>query len=218
MVLSGENWHPGVLGIVASRIAERFYRPTVVIGFEAGQGKGSARSIRGFHMVEAFRRCAGHLEKFGGHEFAGGLSIRQEKVEAFAQAFEAVARDKLTPSELRPSLEIDAELNFGQIDIPTIRNLKRLQPFGIGNPEPLFMTAAVEVSERRSFSAGVRFRFRQENRTITGVAFSAGEDFPGTVGTKVDVAYRLSENRWNGTSTVELKIVDARLAEPSMAS
>jgi single-stranded-DNA-specific exonuclease len=218
VVLSGENWHPGVLGIVASRIVERFHRPTVIIGLEAGQGKGSARSIRGFHMIEAFRRCADHLEKFGGHEFAGGLSIRREKVEAFAHAFEAVARETLTPSELRPRLEIDAQLNFGEIGLPLVRNLESLKPFGIGNPEPLFVTTAVEVCERRPFSAGVRFRLRQDNRTIGGVAFGAGEDFPGAVGTRVDVAYRLSENRWNGTSTVELKIVDVRLAGPSVAS
>lgn len=212
IVLSGEQWHPGVLGIVASRLVERFYRPTVVIGFEGGQGKGSARSICGFHMVEAFRRCADHLEKFGGHEYAGGLSIRREKMEEFAQAFEAVARETLAPSALRPRLEVDAQLNFREIGMALLRDVECLKPFGIGNPEPVFMTQAVEVCERKLFSAGVRFRLRQEKRVIGGVAFGAGEDFPGAPGTQVDVAYRLSENRWNGTSSIDLKIVDARLA------
>ncbi|MGH7817894.1 MAG: single-stranded-DNA-specific exonuclease RecJ, partial [Candidatus Binatia bacterium] len=95
LVLAGEGWHPGVLGIVASRIVEKFYRPTVVIGFNEGAGKGSARSIRGFHMVEGFRRCAESLEKFGGHEYAGGLSIKPERLEQFAEAFEAAARQTL---------------------------------------------------------------------------------------------------------------------------
>jgi single-stranded-DNA-specific exonuclease len=212
LVLSGENWHPGVLGIVASRIVERFYRPTVIIGLEAEQGKGSARSIRGFNMVDSFRRCAAHLEKFGGHEYAGGLSIRREQIEPFAQAFETVARETLTAAELRPRLEIDAQLTFAEIGIPLIRDLACLQPFGVGNPEPVFMTETVEVCERKPFSAGVRFRFRQDQRVICGVAFGAGDDFPGVPGSRVDVAYRLSENHWNGTSTAELKLLDVRLS------
>ena len=212
LVLGGEQWHPGVLGIVASRIVERFHRPTVVIGFDGGQGKGSARSIRGFHMVEGFRRCADHLEKFGGHEYAGGLSIREEKLALFAEAFEGVARDCLAAEDLLPCLDVDAQLSFAAIGFPLIRELESLKPFGVGNPEPLFMTREVEVCERKVFSAGARFRFRHEGQLIGGVAFGAGEDFPGVPGTKVDVVYRLSENEWNGTSVVELKIVDARPA------
>lgn len=218
LVLSGEQWHPGVLGIVASRIVERFHRPTVVIGFDGGQGKGSARSIRGFHMVEGFRRCADHLEKFGGHEYAGGLSIKEEKLGLFAEAFEDVARECLAPEDLLPCLEVDAQLSFAAIGFPLIRELESLKPFGVGNPEPLFMTREVEVCERKMFSAGARFRFRHEGRLIGGVAFGAGEDFPGVPGTKVDVVYRLSENEWNGTSVVELKIVDVRSTAASLTT
>lgn len=210
LVLGGKGWHPGVLGIVASRIVERFHRPTVVIGFDGGQGKGSARSIRGFPMVEGFRRCAEHLEKFGGHEYAGGLSIKEEKLGRFAEAFERVARECLAPEALLPCLEIDARLSFAEIGFPVIRELESLKPFGIGNPEPLFMTDEVEVCDRRPFTGGVRFRFRQSKRVIGGVAFGAGDDFLAAPGVKVDVVYRLSENQWNGTTAVELKIVDAR--------
>jgi single-stranded-DNA-specific exonuclease len=218
LVLGGESWHPGVLGIVASRIVERFYRPTVVVGFDAGQGKGSARSIRGFHMVEGFRRCADHLEKFGGHEYAGGLSIKEEKIGLFAEAFESVARDCLAADDLRPCLDVDAQLSFAAIGFPLIRELEALKPFGVGNPEPLFMTREVEVCERKVFSGGARFRFRHEGRLIGGVAFGVGEDFPGAPGTRVDVVYRLSENEWNGTSVVELKIVDARPAAAGLTT
>jgi single-stranded-DNA-specific exonuclease len=210
LVLGGEGWHPGVLGIVASRIVEKFYRPTVVIGFRAAEGKGSARSIRGFHMVEGFRRCADLLVKFGGHEYAGGLSIKAEKLAPFAETFERVARETLAPEHLVPVLEVDALLSFSEIGFPLVRELESLKPFGVGNPEPLFMTADVEVCERKNFSAGARFRFRHGGRIIGGVAFGVGEEFPIAAGAKVDVAYRLSENEWNGMSTVELRIVDAR--------
>jgi single-stranded-DNA-specific exonuclease len=212
LVLAGEGWHPGVLGIVASRIVERFHRPTVVIGLNQGEGKGSARSIRGFHMVEGFRHCAESLEKFGGHEFAGGLSIKPERLEQFTEAFEKIARQSLSPEDLFPLLDIDAQLEFSQVGMPLLRELEILQPFGIGNPEPVFMTANAEVCERKVFSAGVRYRLREAGRVIGGVIFGASENFPGMPGERIDVVYRLSENEWNGISNVELKIVDARRA------
>src|ERR1041384_2242749 len=115
LVVAGEGWHPGVLGIVASRLVERYYRPTVVIGFNGSEGKGSARSIRGFHLVDGFRGCAEHLVKFGGHEYAGGLSITSDRLDGFAAAFEAVARQRLTTEDLLPLLEVDAALDFPQI-------------------------------------------------------------------------------------------------------
>lgn len=210
LVLAGEGWHPGVLGIVASRIVEKYYRPTVVIGFNGANGKGSARSIRGFHMVEGFRSCAAHLEKFGGHEYAGGLTVNADKLELFAETFEACARQALSEEDLLPLLELDALLDFSEIDFPLARELDRLKPFGVGNPEPVFVTKAAEICERRVFSAGVRYRLRQSGRVLGGVIFGAGEDFPGMPGDLIDVAYRLSENEWNGTTRLELKIVDLR--------
>jgi single-stranded-DNA-specific exonuclease len=212
LVLGADGWHPGVVGIVASRIVEKFYRPTVIIGFDQGTGKGSARSIQGFHMVEAFRRCAGHLEKFGGHEHAGGLSIKKEQFTAFCDAFEGTVRECLTPEDLLPLLEIDASLKFSEIGFPLMRELDLLKPFGVGNPEPLFMTQGVEVCDSKLFSGGARFRFRQGTRWIGGVAFGIGENSPALPGATIDVVYRLSENEWNGSSIVELKMVDARPA------
>jgi single-stranded-DNA-specific exonuclease len=210
LVLAGEGWHPGVLGIVASRIVEKYHRPTVVIGLNGSEGKGSARSIRGFHMVDGFRRCAEHLTKFGGHEYAGGLSIKSANLDPFAEAFEVVARQALTDEDLLPMLEVDAQLRFADIGFPLVRELDVLKPFGVGNPEPLFVTCQVEVCERKVFSAGVRYRLRENSRVIGGVIFGVDDDYPGRVGDSVDVAYRLGENDWNGGSTVELKIVDLR--------
>ena len=227
-VLGNDGWHPGVLGIVASRIVERFHRPTVVIGFHGGEGKGSARSVRGFHMVEGLRGCADILEKFGGHEYAGGLSIKKEKFELFAERFEEIARESLKPDDLIPLLEVDAELDFSLTGLPLVRALAQLEPFGIGNPEPLFMTRGVDVLERRDFNGGARLRFRRAGRGIGAVAFDRqlrvssnelrgeGPSKPDTLdsilapGTRIDVVYRLSENEWSGTVAVELRIVDAR--------
>ena len=213
LVLTGEGWHPGVLGIVASRVVERFYRPTVVIGFNDGIGKGSARSIRGFHMVEAFHACAEHLDKFGGHEFAGGLSIRHEQLAPFTKAFERTARQTLSSEQLAPLLDIDAQLDFAQLTLPLMRELDVMQPFGVGNPEPVFATFGAEVCERKVFSAGVRFRLRQAGKMVSGVIFGVGDDYPGRTGEILDIAYRLTENEWNGNTSVELKIADVRHAE-----
>lgn len=229
IVLGREGWHPGVLGIVASRIVERFHRPAVVIGFHQGEGKGSARSIRGFHMVEGLRRCADLLERFGGHEYAGGLSIKKEKLPGFLDRFEQVVRDRLSPEDLIPVLEVDAELNFSEINLSLVREIESLQPFGVGNPEPLFMTKGVELAERRAVNGGARFKFRQAGRSLSGVAFgkqfqvsssneSGGEISaqPDTLNSiltpraQMDIVYRLNENEWNGTSSAELRIVDVR--------
>ncbi len=220
IVLGREGWHPGVLGIVASRIVERFHRPTVVIGFNAGEGKGSARSIRGFHMVEGLRRCADVLEKFGGHEYAGGLTIRPEQMPFFTARFEEIARDCLAPEDLVPILEVDAALEFPDIGLRLLREIEALKPFGVGNPEPLLMSRGIEVSERRDFNGGARLRLRHAGRSLGGVAFWSNEhrgvstESYGALnpGAKVDLVYRLTENRWNGASTVELRIVDCRLS------
>jgi single-stranded-DNA-specific exonuclease len=212
LVLAGEGWHPGVLGIVASRIVERFHRPTVVLGLDSGQAKGSARSIRGFHMVEAFRRCGHLLEKFGGHEYAGGLTIKEENLPSFVEAFDEVARAILSADALVPFLEIDAQLTFSEIGSSLMSEIEVLKPFGVGNPEPLFLSQGIEVCERKDLSVGARFRFKQAGRFVTGVAFDIKQDFPAHPGAIVDLVYRLSENEWNGISTVELKVLDARAA------
>lgn len=213
IVIGAEGWHPGVLGIVASRIVERFHRPTVVVGFSQGEGKGSARSIRGLHMVEALRSCADLLEKFGGHEFAGGLSIKQEKLARFSERFEEAASSSLTEEDMVPILEVDAGVDFSDIGLSVARELQQLQPFGVGNPEPILLTRGVKVAERRDFKGGARFKLRQGNRTLDAVCFGSGEDFPIRRGATIDLLYRLGENQWNGTSSAQLRIVDARPSE-----
>lgn len=212
LVLGEDGWHPGVLGIVASRLVEKFHRPTVVVGFHDGQGKGSARGIRGFHMVEGLRGCADCLEKFGGHEYAGGLTIRQERFSSFAQRFEEMARSALTPADLTPLVELDAELNFPEIGVELMRKIGELEPFGIGNPEPLFLTRGVEIAERKTISGGSRFRLSQAGRTFGAVAFGLEDVWPEDRGAKMDIVYKLNENEWNGTYAVELRLIDGKIS------
>lgn len=164
-------------------------------------------------MVEGFRRCAHLLEKFGGHEYAGGLTIQEKNLPGFVEAFEEFAKATLSADALVPFIEVDAQLSFSEIGFPLMRDIDVLKPFGVGNPEPLFMSRNVEVCERKDFIKGARFRFKQENRFISGVIFGVGDNFPAHSGARVDIVYRLNENIWNGNSTVELKIVDARQSD-----
>jgi single-stranded-DNA-specific exonuclease len=158
------------------------------------------------------------LEKFGGHEYAGGLSIKAEKLECFVAEFEKFARQALMPEDLLPLLELDAELQFPEIDVGLLRELNVLKPFGVGNPEPLFMTTGAEICERKTFSTGVRYRLRQGGRAISSVIFGVPEELPGAPGELIDVAYRLAQNEWNGTSTTELRLADLRISQSGSAS
>ena len=210
IVVGSRGWHPGVLGIVASRIVERFHRPTIVIGLESGEGKGSGRSIRGFHMVQGMRQCADLLERFGGHEYAGGLSIREEHFEPFADRFEKAARESLREEDLQPYLEVDAEVDFRELSLGLAREMRLLAPFGVGNPEPVFQTRGVEVCERRDFNRVSRFRLRHDEHTVTAVIFGPPEKLPVRVKDNVDIAYRIRENEWQGTHALELRLLDVR--------
>lgn len=212
IVVGARGWHPGVLGIVASRIVERFHRPTIVIGFNAGEGKGSGRSIRGFHMVQGMERCAELLAKFGGHEYAGGLSIAEENLGPFAARFEEIAREVLSEEDLQPLLELDAEVDFSEINLGVARSLALLGPFGIGNPEPVFQAKEVTICERRDYKGVTRFRLRQNGLSVTAVGFGPPENFPGQPDDKMDIAFKLKENEWRGTFALELRLLDVRRA------
>src|SRR5438445_6740297 len=145
IVAGARGWHPGVLGIVASRIVRKYHRPAIVIGFdESGMGKGSGRSIEGLNLVEALNRCAGSLGNFGGHEMAAGLAVREANFDLFAKAFRNAARELLSDEALQPCLRLDHELAFTEIDVYFLRWHEMLQPFGNGNPHPLFLAREVE--------------------------------------------------------------------------
>lgn len=212
IVLASAEWHQGVVGIVASRLVERYHRPTILIALtEDGLGKGSGRSIPGFHLLDALSSCSEHLERFGGHRYAAGIGLRADKVADFAQSFESVAARLLKDDELVPSLNIDAEVDPADITKELAVELKRLEPFGAGNPEPVLLMRRMSVVERRVVGGGhVRLRLMRDTYLFTAIAFRMAErEIPG----QIDIAFFPEINEWNGSSSVQLRIKDLRAAE-----
>ena len=209
-VLWDETWHEGVNGIVASRLVERFNRPVVLIAQSATGWKGSGRSIAAFDLHGALGACAAHLDRFGGHRAAAGLSIETEQLEAFREAFAAHADAVLTDADLRPVTPIDAIVPARALTLDLAEELDRLAPFGLGNPEPTLLVASVEAVTPSTVGEGkhLRFRIRQHERDGgSAIAFGLGRQLdrlqqPG----RYDVAFRLKENRWNGTVAPQLVV------------
>jgi single-stranded-DNA-specific exonuclease len=214
IVAGARGWHPGVLGIVASRIARKYHRPAIAIGFdENGVGKGSGRSIEGLNLVDALTRCAATLEKFGGHEMAAGLAIHEENLPKFAEAFCSTARELLSEEALQRSLRLDHELPFTNIDVEFLRWHELLQPFGNGNPQPLFFARAVEPvgTPRVSNEKHLIFRLRQGDRRRRAVYFdSAANEFPPP---PWDIAFRIGVDEYGGETLVGMRIEGLRAAE-----
>jgi single-stranded-DNA-specific exonuclease len=207
MVLAGAGWHPGVIGIVASRLAERHHRPVVVVSLDGeGGGRGSGRSIPGFDLLAALEACAEHLEGFGGHRAAAGLELRAERLDAFRRAFAAHAAALLGPEDLRRTERIDAMVGGADLGLDLAEELERLAPFGMGNPGVRLLVPAARVRDVRTMGEGkhARFSLHSGAHRALGVAFGrsslgVGEDDP------VDAAVRLEVNRWNGS--VEPRVV-----------
>ena len=210
-VLAGESWHEGVIGIVASRLVERFNRPVVLIAGPGETWKGSGRSIGAFDLHAGLAACAGELERFGGHRAAAGLSIRPESVEAFGDAFAAHADATLSDEELRPTIAVDAVLpRKTPLTLALTEELSRLAPFGLGNPEVTLLAPGCELVELGTVGDGkhLSFRVRRDDRDGgRAIGFGLGLQLdrlrrPG----RYDVAFRLQENRWNGTVAPQLVV------------
>jgi single-stranded-DNA-specific exonuclease len=214
IVAGARGWHPGVLGIVASRIARKYHRPAIVIGFdENGVGKGSGRSIEGLNLVNTLTRCAPTLEKFGGHEMAAGVALHEKNLPKFAEAFCCTARELLSEQALQRSLKLDHELPFTSIDIDFLRWHELLQPFGNGNPQPLFFARAVEPvgAPRVSNEKHLIFRLRQGGRHRRAVYFDgAANEFPPA---PWDIAFRIGVDEYDGETLVAMRIEGLRAAE-----
>jgi len=215
IVAGARGWHPGVLGIVASRLVRKYHRPAIVIGFdENGVGKGSGRSIEGLNLVEALNRCAGSLDKYGGHEMAAGMALREENFDPFAKAFRNAARELLSNEALQPCLRLDHELAFAEIDVEFLRWHEMLQPFGNGNPQPLFLAREVEpvVPPRVMNEKHLLFRLRQGNHHRRAVYFNgASNQLPPA---PWDVAFRIRADEYDGETLVAMHVEAVRAAEP----
>jgi single-stranded-DNA-specific exonuclease len=214
IVAGARGWHPGVLGIVASRLVRKYHRPVIVIGFdEDGAGKGSGRSIEGLNLVEALNRCADSLDKYGGHEMAAGLAVREENFDRFAEAFRSTARELLSEEALQPCLRLDHELTFTDIDVEFLRWHEMLQPFGNGNPQPLFLAREIEPVAPPRVVKGKHliFRLRQGDRHRRAVYFDGmANQLPPP---PWDIAFRIRADEYGGQTLIAMHIEAMRQAE-----
>jgi single-stranded-DNA-specific exonuclease len=200
-VLAGDGWHPGVIGIVASRIVESFHRPTVLIALNSESAcQGSARSIPGFDLLGALHACANHLERYGGHTAAAGLSIRPDQLDSFRDAFEAHARDTLTADVLTPIERVDAIVSGSQLGLELADELERLEPTGIGNPRSRLLVPGGRFSDPRPMGEGrhLRFTVTAGGTRSPAVAFGCDGRLPTPPGEPADATFRLERNCWNG--------------------
>ena len=214
IVAGARGWHPGVLGIVASRLIRKYHRPAIVIGFDGnGVGKGSGRSIEGLNLVEALSRCADSLDKYGGHEMAAGLAMREENFDRFAEAFRSTARELLSEEALQRCLRLDHELTFTDIDIEFLRWHEMLQPFGNGNPQPLFFAREIEpvAPPRVVKEKHLIFRLRQGDRHRRAVYFDGmANQLPPP---PWDIAFRICADEYGGETLIAMHIEALRATE-----
>ncbi len=214
IVVSARGWHPGVLGIVASRLSRKYHRPAIVIGFdENGVGKGSGRSIEGLNLVEALTRCADKIDKCGGHEMAAGLTIQEKNVDLFSEAFRQTARELLSDENLQPRLRLDHELAFSELNLDFLHWHEMLQPFGNGNPQPLFFARGVEPAAvpRVVTEKHLVLRLRQRNYYQRAIYFGgASVTLPPA---PWDVAFRIRSDEYAGGKRLEMQVHALREAE-----
>jgi single-stranded-DNA-specific exonuclease len=209
-VVAGENWHEGVIGIVASRLVERYHRPVVLIAGTESDWKGSGRSIPAFDLHAGLAACSEHLERFGGHRAAAGLSIRPENIDALTRAFAAHADANLADDDLRPMTVVDAIVPGAALTLGLCAELRRLAPFGLGNPGVTLLVAGCELNDLTTVGEGKHLRFRVSDSrgpAGTAIAFGLGShlDRLRRAG-HYDVAFRLQENNWNGTTSPQLVV------------
>ena len=208
LVLAGEGWHPGVVGIVASRVVERYGRPTFLIGLDGGVGKGSGRSIDRFDLHSALTACGDLLERYGGHRMAAGLTIRADRVDAFRERFAAVARERLATTDLGPEQRVDLELAQGEVSDDLERWGRHLEPCGMGNPAPVFGMRGARLAGARTVGSNhLKATLDGVGRSLDAIAFNWADRASGLEGHPVDVAFRLERNEWQGRSTLQARVV-----------
>ncbi len=211
LVLAKDGWHPGVVGIVASRVVERFHRPTVLIGSYDGTWRGSARSIEGFHLYDALKACSGHLAKFGGHKAAAGLSIDPDRLAEFRSAFEEVTGERLSDDQLLPKQRVDALVDPRELDVKAVEALQRLAPFGMGNPEPVLAsraqkTVSARVLENKTPGMPGHLKLSLEAAPFLDCIGFGFADLAELTRAPVDLAYQVSIDEYLGHERVALKL------------
>lgn len=219
-VIFNSSWHKGVIGIVASRLTEVYYRPTIVLTQSNGLITGSARSVKDFDIYDAVDACSDLLEHFGGHMYAAGLSLKPENKDKFIDKFEKIVEKTINPKMLVPEIEIDCKLNFDQITPKFLRILKQFAPFGPGNMSPVFYadnvrdTGYARIVGKNHLKMTV-FQDSVRSSPYSAIAFQQGDKFVGIQKTKsMEICYHIDENEWNGNKSVQLNIKDLRFENP----
>ncbi len=223
IVLDADNWHHGVIGIVSSRITEKYSRPSILVSFEGNDnsaqspldvGKGSGRSIKGLNLVDALCYCGDHLVKYGGHELAAGLSVTREKLPVFIKTINEFARNNLNEADMVPVIEADCEISFSNVTMKLAEELQLLEPFGIANPVPLFIMKNATVAEVGGISDNkhTKLVFTDGKNYLQGMFFSNPPSSLGiSVGDKVDALFSLDINEWQDRKSVQLILRDLKL-------
>jgi len=221
IVLAAEGWHEGVIGIVASRIVEKFHRPTVVISIAGKKGKGSARSTRNVNLYGALEKCKDVLTGFGGHQYAAGLTIESDKVDRFKDKFNEAVKETVSIDELQPKLFVDAKLTIQDVDDYLLSSLERLRPFGIKNARPVFVSENVEVvGDPAIFGKGhLKFKVRDGGSVQSAKAFRMG-DMIGALSARprVDIVYSVRKDKYFGKESTALYVLDIKVTKTHVRS
>ena len=214
LVIEGEGWHPGVIGIVASRVVERIHRPVIIVSLDGENGRGSGRSIPGVHLLDAIREGGAHLRRFGGHRQAAGLDLSRSELPAFRAAFNGAVREQLGDGVPRPSVGGDLVLSMGEVDESLYRTLRHLGPFGMGNPRPVFLARGVALPEgaRVVGADHLKLRLAEGGHELEGIGFGLARRVPtASLGSgPVDALFHLRENEYRGRRSLQARLVDVR--------
>lgn len=215
IILSHESYHEGVIGLAAAKLVEVFYRPAIVLSVTGSIAKASARSISGFNIIEAIRKFEDLYIEGGGHPMAAGFSIKTENIPEFSKQLNKYSKELLTDELLQRKLKVDMELGFEEINAGLVSQLKEFEPTGLGNPAPVFASHDVEVISVKTVgreSRHLKLKLKQDEHIIDSIFFGGGEMYSELkAGTKIDIAYRLEENTWNGYTNIQLAVRDIRL-------
>jgi single-stranded-DNA-specific exonuclease len=211
LVLSGDGWHRGVIGIVAQRVVERYHRPALVIGVENGVGVGSGRSIKGFHLLDALTAVGDLFQRFGGHAQAAGFALETGRIPDLARRFEEHARGVLKPGDLEPVQRVDAEVDLADVDWPLLEDITRLEPFGMGNPTPVFGARGVRLlaSPRVLQEKHLKLRVGEGARMLDALGWNWATRAPSlAAGQKVDLAFTVEQNNYQDMARLQLVVKD----------
>ncbi len=218
LILSETGWHHGVIGIVASKLKELYNRPVVMISFQNGIGKGSARSINGFDLYKAFTRCADLLENYGGHKMAAGLTIQVEALPEFTRRLKKIAAEEIDDAMLNPGISIESEITFNEITLETLDYLHKIAPYGPGNMRPAFVARNLNISgmPRIVGENHLKFRVAQGNTSYSAIGWKMGSYYEMLISNRpLDMVFVIDENEWNGFKEIQLTVKDIQYSQPT---